>query len=97
MNPVKNAITSLVTKITSIPANLRGAAKEQIANSVELGAEIAGVQLAEIVSEMIKGRSRAKASTLPSPSTSSSRRTEPKRTLLPTSKGFLFSRKLQVI
>lgn len=54
MNPVKNAITSLVTKITSIPANLRGAAKEQIANSVELGAEIAGVQLAEIVSEMIK-------------------------------------------
>lgn len=54
MNPVKNAITSFVTAITSIPANLKGAAKEQITNSVELGAEIAGVQLAEIVSEMIK-------------------------------------------
>ena len=54
MNHVKNAITSFVTAITSIPANLKGAAKEQIVNSVELGAEIAGVQLAEGVAELIK-------------------------------------------
>ena len=54
MNAIKNTITSLVTKITSIPTNVKEAAKEQITNSVELGAEIAGVQLADIVSEMIK-------------------------------------------